>query len=76
MTYRPYKKPDDGMNAVQRYQAKCDSITIRPPKEFGIRIRSAAEADDVSVTAYIMRAITEYMENHPTETSAADNDNS
>ena len=62
----PIRK-DDGMNAVQRYQAKCDCITIRPPKADGEKIRSAAAAADVSITQYIMKAVSEYMENHPND---------
>lgn len=60
-------KRNDGMNAVQRYQAKCDAITIRPLKADGEKIRSAAAAADVSVTQYIMKAVAEYMANHPNE---------
>lgn len=51
------------MNAVQRYQAKCDAITIRPLKAQGAAIRSAASAAGVSVTQYILNAINFY-ENH------------
>lgn len=59
-----YKRPNDGLNAVKRYQAKCDSIMIRPLKADGEKIRSAAESEGISMTQYIMRAISEYMENH------------
>ncbi len=52
------------MNAVQRYQAKCDCITIRPPKADGEKIRSAASAAGVSTTQFIMKAVFEYIENH------------
>lgn len=62
-----YKRPNDGLNAVQRYQAKCDSITIRPLKADGEKIRSAADAEGISVTRYIMRAIEEYYKNHHEE---------
>ncbi len=55
-------KRNDGMNAVQRYQAKCDCITIRPLADVGAAIRSAASADGVSVTQYILRAIKFYEE--------------
>ena len=40
-----YKRPNDGLNAVQRYQAKCDSITIRPLKADGEKIRVESTAD-------------------------------
>lgn len=56
-------KKDDGLNAVKRYQAKCDSIMIRPLKAEGEKIRAAAAAEETSITAYIMRAIRFY-ENH------------
>lgn len=58
------KKSEDGLNAVQRYQAKCDCITIRPLKADGEKIRSAASAAGVSITQFIMKALNEYMENH------------
>ena len=62
------KRPNDGMNAVQRYQAKCDSITIRPMKEDGEEIRSMAVRFGFdSVTKFIMAAIKEYIENHKGE---------
>lgn len=60
-------KKDDGLNAVKRYQAKCDAIMIRPMKADGEKIRAAASAAGVSVTQYIMKAVFEYMENHPDE---------
>ena len=42
MAYHP--RPDDGLTATQRYHNKCDAITIRPRKEDGEKIRSAASA--------------------------------
>lgn len=57
-------RKDDGLNAVKRYQAKCDCITIRPLKAEGEKIRSAAEAENISVTKFIMRAVEEYIANH------------
>ena len=61
-----YKRPNDGLNATQRYHAKCDAITIRPLKEDGERIRSAASVRGYdSLTKFIMTAINEYIENHP-----------
>lgn len=63
MTY--YKRPDDGKNATQRYQAKCDAITIRPLKAEGERIRATAIAMGYdSLTQFILKAIDEYIENH------------
>ena len=55
-------KRNDGMNAVQRYQGKCDCITIRPLKEVGESIRSAASAEGISTTQYILKAINFYEE--------------
>lgn len=55
-------KRNDGMNAVQRYQAKCDAITIRPLAEVGAAIRSAAAAEELSTTQYILKAIAFYEE--------------
>ncbi len=49
------------IESVARYQAKCDSITIRPPKEDGEAIRQAAANAGQSVTAYIMQAVQERM---------------
>ena len=64
------QRPNDGMNAVQRYQAKCDAITIRPLKEDGEQIRSASEKLGFdSLTKFIMVAIKEYIENHKEELS-------
>ena len=58
----PYQRPNDGLNAVQRYQKKCDTITIRPPKTEGERIRSAAEKAGMNVTQFILKAINEYID--------------
>lgn len=55
------------MNAVQRYQAKCDAITIRPMADVGAAIRSAASAEGISTTQYILKAVAFY-ENHKEET--------
>lgn len=60
-----YERPNDGMNAIQRYHAKLDNISIRPLKADGERIRSAADAMGYnSLTRFIMDAINEYIENH------------
>lgn len=60
----PIRK-DDGMNAVKRYQAKCDCITIRPLKEKGEAIRSASERlGFISITQFILTAVDEYLANH------------
>lgn len=58
-------KKNDGMNATQRYQAKCDAITIRPLKAEGQKIRETADKMGFdSVTKFIMAAIKEYTEKH------------
>ena len=58
-----YERPNDGLNAIKRYQAKCDCITIRPLKDTGEKIRNAADRDGVSLTQYIIRAIEFYEQN-------------
>lgn len=57
-------RPNDGLNAVKRYQAKCDAITIRPLKAEGEQIRASANAEGISVTQFILKAIHEYYANH------------
>ena len=59
-----YQRPDDGLNAIQRYHKKCDTITIRPPKTEGEKIRAAAEASGLSVTQYILKAVNAYMDSN------------
>jgi uncharacterized protein (DUF1778 family) len=62
MAYHP--RPDDGLNAVQRYQKKCDQIVIRPLKADGERIRSAASAMGYdNLTRFVMDAINHYINN-------------
>ena len=48
--------------ASVKYNKKKDSITIRPDKETGAKIRQAAETAGVSVTEFILTALKEYME--------------
>lgn len=60
-----YQRPNDGLKAATRYLKKCDTITIRPLKADGERIRSAAESSGMSMTKFIMTAINEYINNHP-----------
>ena len=45
---------------VKKYQAKCDAIMIRPSKETGQEIRTAA-ADAGQSVAYILQAIRDRM---------------
>lgn len=53
-------KRNDGMNAVQRYQAKCDCITIRPLAPLGKFIRDCASAEGMSLTQYVLKAVKFY----------------
>lgn len=48
--------------ASVKYNNKKDSITIRPDKETGAKIRSAAEQRGISVTELIMTALKPYIE--------------
>lgn len=43
------------------YNAKCDSINIRPRKPVGSDIRAAAAASDQSLQGYILQAVRERM---------------
>ena len=45
-----------------RHVAKLDQIMIKPYKEEGQRIRTAADQAGQSVTAYILQAVRERME--------------
>ena len=49
-------------DAVKKYQEKRDSIMLRPSKEDGLVIRSAAKEAGQSVQAYILQAVRERME--------------
>lgn len=44
------------------YNAKCDAIMLRPRKEAGQEIRSAAAAAGQSLQGYILQAVRERME--------------
>ena len=44
-----------------KYNAKCDAITIRPLKETGAGIRAAAIAAGQSLQGYILQACAERM---------------
>ena len=48
--------------ASVKFNRSRDSITIRPDKETGAKIRRAAEAAGVSVTEFILTALKEYIE--------------
>lgn len=49
---------------VRKYQEKRDAIMLRPSKEEGQIIRSAAKAAGMSVQGYVFQALREYMERH------------
>ena len=49
------------IKASVKHNREKDSITIRPDKETGAKIRRAAEEGGVSVTEYILTAIKEHM---------------
>lgn len=48
-------------DAVKRYQATRDAIMIRPSKEAGQEIRTAAADAGQSVQAYILQAVRDRM---------------
>lgn len=45
-----------------KYNAKCDSITIRPLKDKGTAIRTAAQTAGESLQGYILKAVEQRME--------------
>lgn len=47
---------------VKKYQVKCDAIMLRPQKERGAEIRSAAQAAGQSLQGFILQACRERME--------------
>lgn len=48
--------------ANDRYNATCDYISIRPKKDVGQEIRTAAAAAGQSLQGYILQAVRERME--------------
>lgn len=48
--------------SLDRYNATCDYISIRPKKDVGQEIREAAEAAGQSLQGYILQACRERME--------------
>lgn len=55
----PYKGTDAEKKAVREYQKRQDNIMIRPSKEEGARIRSAAAEAGKSVQAFILDVLRE-----------------
>ena len=47
--------------SLDRYNASCDYISIRPKKEQGQEIRAAAAAAGQSLQGYILQAVRERM---------------
>ena len=52
---------------VKKYQESRDAIMLRPSKEDGAVVRQAAKDFGMSVQAFAMKAMQEYMENHKEE---------
>jgi len=59
-----YNRPNDGLNAAQRYAQKLGVVTIRPRKEDAEMVRSAAEKSGLSITQFVLAAVREYIKNH------------
>lgn len=49
-------------NSVKKYQENRDAIMLRPAKEEGLKIRSAANLACQSVQAYVLQAVRERMQ--------------
>lgn len=54
--------PASRRKANDRYNARCDSITIRPLKDKGTAIRTAAQTAGESLQGYILKAVEQRME--------------
>lgn len=52
---------DSKRKANDRYNAKCDYISIRPLKPIGEKIRAAASGSNKSLQAYILDAVDRQM---------------
>lgn len=50
-----------------RYNAKCDSILVKPLKDVGAEIRAAAAAAGQSLQGYILQAVRERMDREKTK---------
>ena len=48
--------------SLDAYNATCDYISLRPKKERGLEIRSAAKAAGQSLQRYILEAVQERMD--------------
>ena len=56
--------------ADKRYTSKLDNIMIRPYREEGTMIRTAAAVAGMSVQAYVLRAVRAWMEREKTGSAA------
>ena len=52
---------------VKKYQESRDAIMLRPSKEDGQIVRSAAKERGMSVQGFVMKAVFEYIATHPAE---------
>ena len=66
--------PDYKRRGTDKYNAKCDYISLRPIKSIGAAIRAAAKAADQSVQGYVIQACMDRMkrEGQPTEVNTPD----
>ena len=67
MAQTPEERRAANKIAVKKAQEKTDAIMLRPPKEDGQRIRSAAAAVGKPVSVFILDAVWEYIANHKEE---------
>lgn len=61
MAQTPEERRKANIAAVKKAQEKTDAIMLRPSKEDGARIRSAASAAGKSVSGFILDAVWEYI---------------
>lgn len=59
--------------SLDAYNATCDYISLRPKKERGLEIRSAAKAAGQSLQGYILEAVQERMEREKNQQKTAEN---
>lgn len=68
--------PEYRRRGNDKYNSKCDYISLRPVKSIGAAIRAAAEAAGQSVQGYVVQACTERMarEGQPLELNTPDDE--
>ena len=66
--------PEYKRRGNDKYNAKCDYISLRPIKSIGAAIRAAAKAKDQSLQSYVIEACMERMtrEGQPLEINTPD----